>query len=297
METGTLTKTEEAHVERMSGSFKEPTMSERFNEWAARSISEAKQEKKKDEGRSRSREINLEGRSDEEKEFFAGAGEKEKDESEKKPPAKSSADKEAVRRSEEHPNAKESKAPDPKAGEKAAASGSDDSPSEPLSGDLVERHWQGKLQGPEIEKHISQVNSRAGIILKHIDQHPDKDAITQGFRALMAGRHQGADQPGFFRDLSVALAECSSPGEVFHHITMQPQDREAIRGCKNAKELRAAIRTIAKHYPGSASQASPKPRAPKPPSEIAGRGSAGDDAPNGFSDFSERMHQRYAEAR
>jgi hypothetical protein len=288
METATLTKNEEAHVERMADSFAEPTMSERFNEWASRTIGEAKREEKKVEGKHRPREVELEDRSDEEKKFIKAVG--EKDESEKAP-AKSAAEKDAAKPAG-------SEKPPAKAGEKSVASESDDSPGEPLSGDLAERHWQGKLQGPEIEKHISQVNSRAGIILKHISQHPQKAQIEQGFRALMAGKSSGLDKPSFFRDLSIALAEVNSPAEVFHHITMQPEDREVIRNCKNPKELRAAIQTVAKHYPGKAKEKvpEPKPRAPKPPSEVGGRGAAGDDGTRGdgdFTSFSQKMDQRY----
>lgn len=283
METATLTKPEEAHVDRMADSFNEPSMSDRFKEWASRSTAAAKQEAKKEEGKHRPHEVKLEGRDDQEKKFIQGVGVGEKDETE------DSA------RDAKHTDAKGSEKPDAKADGKSAASESDDSHGEPLSGDLAERHWQGRLQAAEIEKHIAHRNNRAGIIMKYMNQHPQKDAIAEGFRALMAGQRQGVNEP-FFRDLTSALAEVENPGEVFRHITLQPQDREWLRA-KKGKELRAAIHTLAKHYSGSASKAapSPKPRAPKPPSEVAGRMSESDDgAVNGFSDFSERQQRRYA---
>jgi hypothetical protein len=283
-----LTKAEESHVERMSEALIEPTMSERFEEWAERSISHSKEEKKEKQKSSGPREIKLAGRSEEEREFIKKVGQQESKDSAKESRRESAAEKDAAKPAEEHPDAK--------AGEKSAASGSDDSPSEPLSGDLAERHWQGKLQREEVEKHIAQVNNRAGIIWKHINEHPQKTQIQEGFRALMAGKSSGFDKPSFFRDLTVALAECPSPGEVFHHITMQPQDREFLRNVKTSQELRAAIQTISKAYPGSKSQASPKPRAPRPPSEVGGRGAMGDDGTRGagnFSDFSRSMSDRY----
>jgi hypothetical protein len=288
METAELTKTEQTHVERMSEPFSEPSMQENFESWAARSISHSKQEKKEKEKHSGPREIKLAGRSEEEKDFIEKVAQQdESKDSAKESRRDGSTEKEATARTEQQPSAKEN--------EKPAVGESDDSPSEPLSGDLAERHWQGKLQGPEIENHIQQVNSRAGIIMKYINQHPQKAQIADGFRAIFAGRPP-AEYQAFFRDLTTALAEVPDPGRVFQHITLQPHDREFLRNVKNPKDLRAAIQTIAKQYPASAPQASPKPRAPKPPSEVGGRGAVGDDGTRGdgdFSSFSAKMNQRY----
>src|SRR5579864_3919824 len=148
METG-LTKAEESHVERMSEPFSEPTMSERFEEWAGRSISHSKKDAKEKEGKYGPREVNLKGEPDEYREWVSKVGAK--------------GEKDAAKPADEHANTKGTEKPAAKAGEKSAARESDDSPSEPLAGDLAERHWQGKLQGPEVEKHINQVNNRAGL--------------------------------------------------------------------------------------------------------------------------------------
>jgi hypothetical protein len=293
-----LTKAEESHVDRMAESFSEPSPDEHFKAWSERVVSHGKQEKK--EKQNGPREIKLAGRSSEEREWIEKVAQKdESKDSGKESRRESAAEKDDANRTEQRPDAKAAEKSEAKAGEKSAATESNDSPSEPLSGDLAERHWQGKLQGPEIEKHISQVNSRVGIIMEHINQHPQKAQIEDGFRALMAGRNSGVDKPGFFRDLATALAEVPDPGRVFQHITMQPQDREFLRNVKTAKELRAAIQTIAKAYPGSASKAAEvRPRAPKPPSEVGGRGAETDDGTRGesnFSNFSARMSQRYAQ--
>src|SRR5579862_8178157 len=112
METATLTKTEESHVGRMAEeSFSIPTMSERFEEWAARSISHAKKEEKENEGKHRPRETSLKDRSDEEREWIEKVG--QKDESEKDSSAKSSAEKDAAKRTEQRSDARENK-PDAK---------------------------------------------------------------------------------------------------------------------------------------------------------------------------------------
>ena len=273
METATLSKTEAAHVERMAGAFAEPTMEEQFKEWAPRVLSHEKQEKKEKEKNAGPREVKLEDRPDEEKKFLAAVG--EKNESEKASPAKGSAGKDA-------------------------ASESNDSPVEPLSGD---RHWQA-LEGKvaitkeEANAHWDHVGSRAGVALDYVNKSPEKAQIEQGLRGFFDTNTPGGQ--AFFRDFSTVLAEVPNPGEVLHHIALRSEDRNWLRtNVKNWKELRTAIQTISKHYAGSASQASPKPRAPrapKPPSELSGRGSAGDDGLRGESDFtsfSAKMNERY----
>jgi hypothetical protein len=286
----TLTKPEQEHVERMSEPFADSSMQGDFEKWAARVVSHGKQEQKERQKNSGPREIKMAGRSEEEREFIEKVA--QKDESAKD--SKSAADKDAAKAAE-HPNAKESEKP----GEKSAASEPNNSPSEPISGD---RHWDA-LEGrvhfseKEMRDHWNNVNSRAGLVLDYISQHPQKAQIEQGFAALMAGRPkgQGLNEP-FFRDLSMALAEVPNPGEVFRHITLKAEDREFVRRVKNWKELRAAIHTVSKHYLASAPQASPKPRAPRPPTEVGGRGAVGDDGTRGdgdFSSFSRNMNQRY----
>ncbi len=293
METAELTKPEQTHVERLSEPFAKPSMQEDFEKWSARVISHGKQEQKERQKNSGPREIKMAGRSEAEREFIEKVA--QKDES-----AKDSAkEKDAAKAAEQNPNAKESEKPAAKAGEKPATSASADSPVEPISGD---RHWEaleGKVQfnEKEMQDHWNNVSSRAGIVLEYIKQHPQKAQIEEGFRALMAGRPQGQglNEP-FFRDLSMALAEVPNPGEVFRHITMQPEDRNFLRKCKNWRELRDAIRRVSAAYPASASQASPKPRAPRPPTEVGGRGAVADDGTRGdgdFSSFSAKMNQRY----
>jgi hypothetical protein len=281
-----LTKAEETHVEKMADSFKEPAMSERFGEWAGRTISAAKAEEKKAEGRHRPREVKLEDRSDDEKKFIEAVGEKD----ETKDSTKESPRDGSKGRNEQRPNAKES--------EKPATSDPNNSPSEPLSGD---RHWEA-LEGKvhfnekEMQDHWKHVDNRAGVTLDYINNHPQKAQIQQGYQALMAGRRQAVDEP-FFRDLSFALAEVPNPGEVFRHITLHPGDREIVRKVKNWRDLRAAIHTVSKHYAASAPQASPKARAPKPPGQVGFSGNAGDDgtrSANDFTDFSERQQRRHA---
>ena len=279
METATLNKAEGAQIERMAESFSEPTMEERFKEWAPRVASHEKQEKKEREERYAPQEISMKGRTEEEKDFIEKAG--QRDESTKEP------QKDAAR-AEQRSEAKESK-PDARADEKSGSE-STNSPSEPLSG---ERHWQNDVAPDEKELNDfrSRVNSRAEVALEYINQHPEKAQIVQGLRGLTADRGQA-----FESDLHKSLAEVPNPGEVLRHLGLVPVDREALRNAKDWKELRAAIKTISKHYAASSPQASPKPpRAPKPPSEVGGRGAAGDDGAVDFTEFSSRMNQRFAQ--
>lgn len=290
METATLTKTEEAHVEEMARALAPQTMEERFKEWAPRVLANQKQEKKEREKNAGPHQISLEGRSDEEKKFIAAVSEKvESKDSAKESPAKGAAEKDAAKPTEQ-PNAK----PDAKPSEKPAAS---ESPSEPLSGD---RHWQaveGKIAftDKEANEHWKHVNNRAGVALQYINEHPQKTQIEEGLRGFFDTKTPAGQL--FFRDFSTALAEVPNPGEVLRHIALKAEDRNWIRSnVKDWKGLRTAIQAISKHYAASASHASPKPRAPKPPSEVGGRGAAGDDGLRGetnFTNFSHKMNERY----
>jgi hypothetical protein len=279
----TVTKT----PEQMGESFAQPNMQERFGTWAERAIKEARQEKKED--KSGSREIDLKGRTDDEREWIEKVA--EKDESGKESRRDSSAERESPARTEQRPGGK--------SGEKPSASESTDSPSEPLSGD---RHWQaleGKvvLGKKELDAHWRAVDTRMGVALRYMDQHPQKAQMEEGFRALFAGM-PSARGDAFMQNLVTALAEVPNPGEVLRHITVQPEDREFLRRVKDWKGLRAAIQTVSKQYPAPTSQASRKPRAPKPPSEVGGRGSATDDSTrnaDNFSSFSESMSRRYTQ--
>ncbi len=281
METAELTKPEQTHVERLSEPFAKPSMQEDFEKWAARSIAHSKEEKKEKEKNSGPREIKLAGRPEEEREFIEKVA--QKDES-------TDSAKESRREStEQRSDAKES--------EKPATGEANNSPREPLSGD---RHWQaveGKatFTKQEANDHWDHVGNRAGVALDYINKHPQKAQIEEGLRGFFDSKTPVGQV--FFRDFSTALAEVPNPGEVLRHIALKAEDRNWLRSnVKNWKELRAAIQTISKHYAAS-SQASPKPRAPKPPSEVGGRGAVADDGTRGeteFSSFAKRQSQRYA---
>lgn len=290
METATLTKNEEADVERMASSFSEPSMSERATDWFTRTIAAAKREEKRAEGKHRPREVKLDegDRSDDEKKFLQTVA--EKIEPEKKPPAKSATEKDAAKPAE-HQSAKESEKPNAKPSEKTVG----ESPSEPLSGD---RHWQaveGKVAftKEEAADHWDRVGNRAGVALEYINRSPEKAQIEAGLRGFFDTRTPGGQ--AFFRDFSTALAEVPNPGEVLRHIALKAEDRNWLRSnVKDWKGLRTAIQTISKHYAPSTSQPSPKPRAPKPPSEVGGRGAVpGEGGETDFGSVSARMSQRY----
>lgn len=296
MQTPILTHKEEEHVERMAESFSEPTMSERFEEWAARSISHSDKEKKEYEWKHRPRETSLKDKSDEEREFIDKVGQRE--ESEKDSSAKSSTEKDAAaKRSEQRQNANEK--PEAKADEKSAASEPNNSPSEPLSG---ERHWEAKFEGKENDDFQRRVNSRVEVALDYIDKHADKPKIQEGMRGFFQ-RQDPAHAQAFLSDFAKALAEVPNPGEVIRHIGLHAQDREVLRNAASWKEVRAAVRTISKHYATAAPDKKVteiRPRAPKPPTELPARSAAGDDGTRGetsFSSFSTRQSQHYAHAR
>jgi len=295
-----LSKTEEAHLDRMTQALEPTTMPERFALWASRVKQEEKKEAKEREGKHGPREISskdLKDRPQAEREFIEAVA--QKDESAKESP---SAD--ATKRADAKP--KESAQPVAKAGEKSTASES--TSHEPLSS--ADRYWQVrsgqvKVDGAdegvrrEADNHWREIDSRMGAVVSFIESHPQRAQIEQGVKEFFAGK-PAAWQNAVLPDLFTALAEIPNPGEVFRHIALQPEDRAALRNVKNPGELRAAIKTISKHYPVSASQASPKPRAPKPPSEVGGRGAAGGDGTfdaTDWSSFDTKQRQRYAHGR
>ena len=277
----TLTKT----VDQMSESFAQPDVQKSFESWAERAGKEARQEEKKEQKRyetaSERHEISLKEMSPEDREWFEKVG--QRDESAKEP------QKDAAKI--EHSEKRENK-PEAKAAEKSTASEPSNSPSEPLSGD---RHWQNDVvpSEKELNDFRSRVESRAQAALEYINKHPEKEKIVQGLRGMTADK--GREFEG---DLHKSLAEVPNPGEVLRHLALMPSDREALRGVKDWKQLRAAIQTISKHYAAAApdKKASEiRPRAPKPPSEVAGRAAAGDGGEMDFSSFEKNMNaQHYA---
>jgi hypothetical protein len=267
----TLSKTEQAHVERMSEPFAESSPQENFEKWAERSISHSKEEKKEKQKNSGPREIKLTGRPEEEREWIEKVAQKD----ESKDSAKES-EKGATARPEQRPDAK------------PTTSEPNSSPNEPLSGD---QHWNTKYEGKQAQEHWQRIDGRIGIALQHISQDPQRQKIEQGLQAIFAGKNP-AQQSAFLGVLATSLAEVPNPGEVLRHFALQPEHREALRQAKNWQEIRSYVHQVSKAYPAAASQASPKPRASKPPSEVGGRGAVVDDGTRGetdFGNFSARM--------
>jgi hypothetical protein len=272
LEKPSVTPEEGTHIDRMSSSLG-PAQKDSA-EWFARTVAEQKESESsrdkwlRDGELPKAREVDLKEKSDQEKAWAEQVGEK-------------------VDSPKEKPNAKTE--------EKKPGSESSDSSVEPITAD---RYWQGKLEGKEHEAHWHQVESRAGVALAYIEQHPQKEQIVQGLQGLNVGR-----PPAFQRDFYTSLAMVPNPGEVLRHFALSKEDREFLRNCKNSNELKTAIQTVSKAYPVATKPKprapDPKPRAPKPPSEVGGRGSAmGDPAVDAAKDgdfraFETAMNSRY----
>lgn len=285
METATLTKAEEAVVKEGAEAFRQPEMQKEWEGWAKRSILHSREREKESAGKYRPREINLEDFDKGEREWMDKVADKvESRESSKE----SQSGREANERAEQRPE-----------GEKPTPGETNNSAFEPIA---AERYWQSKAQGAakveskDVADHWRRVNDgMAAVVVKYINEHPEKEQIAQGLKRFYADKSPewvNAVEP----DLFTALSEVPNPGEVFRHIALQPNDRDALRKVKNWQELRAAIQTISKHY-GATSQASPKPsprpRAPRPPSEVGGRGAATENA-NNFRAMEAEIKQQYA---
>jgi hypothetical protein len=290
METATLSGPEKSHIERMAESSSQSTMQERQADWMTRSALESKKQEKEQEGKYRPREISLKGRDEAQREWIEKVGEKIEPKESAKESSRHAAEK-AEHRSE-HPFAKAEKPI-------AAESTNSEGVVAPLSGD---RHWvdQGSFTAKEAEAHWKQVQDRVDVGRAFVNSLPEFPQIDAGFVEIFNGQPP-AWQNWFIRDLKVALAEVPNPGEVMRHIGLHQGDRNVLRGIKHEdwKKLRADVQTISKYY-AAESQASARPRAPKPPSEVGGREAAGDEGTRGemtFSSFSQRQHERYAHTR
>jgi hypothetical protein len=337
METATLTKTEEANVEQMAESFaegfREPTMAERSKEWFLRSTGEAKREQKKDEGRSRLREINSEDGSDEWREWVKTTGVKatgEKDES-------------ATESRRESPAEKDAAKPAGPRNTKAAASESGNSRVESVS---------GKLTRAEADNHLRQITSGGhpawqNAVTKVLDEIPAglRESVIEHFASQPQARQELAKVKNV-QELRATVARESMTEMLKQATVKHPYAAEKIKSAtseivskappfmqafvNDSEVLGDLLYTLAdqttlnnlldtaKSNPGKAlrvlrdmeldirkalsREKAPevRPRAPKPPGQVGFSGNAGDDgtrAANGFTDFSERMQRRYAQAR
>lgn len=320
METATLTKTEESHVERMAGAFAEPTVEEQFKEWAPRVLAHGKEQKAEKEKNAGPREISLKGRTEEERNYIEGSAQKV-DDSAKESRRESSAERNATGRTEQHSDR-----------------------------DSASSHEQGKLTRTEADNHLRQITSGGhaawgNALTKALDELPDglRESVI-GHIAAHSGDRQALGEVKTVQDLQGSVDKIAAyyrMSDMVKQTTAKHPDAAAkIKSATNdivtkapmfvqafvndSEELGELLYTLAdpatlnnlletaKTNPGKAlrvlrdmeldiqkalsgerSRAS-RPRAPKPPSELSARGAAGGDGgETDFGSVSARMSQLY----
>ncbi len=295
-----LTKAEESHVERMGESFKPTTMQENFEGWASRVKSEEKKSAKEEQVGPRS--VSLKGRPDEEREWIEKVAEKAESERERfrktgeLPPAKekpkSETEADSSKQQTEHEaSAAESQKP-----------GADNRSTETESDvpHFLDKGWTK-------EAHENRKRSTVSILHDLAKERgaDGKSVLEKIPMPNPAGDPKANEKINFFLSL---LADTRNPAGVLHYFADHPDISKnwQWRGQKDLNSIMDDFRWIdSKVGRGgsgngkgnvAASQASPKPRAPKPPPEVGGRGGAGDDGTKGetnFSSFGKMQSARY----
>jgi hypothetical protein len=137
-----------------------------------------------------------------------------------------------------------------------------------------DRLWRGaQLEEKEV-KVIQQRAKRMDQGVKdHIDKHENRAQIEGGLRNLFLGR------PDQQNDFFLALTEIKNPAEVVAHLGLNKAARETLLQQPNWRLLRSSVHLLSQALPKAAKPeppADPKPRAPKPPVEVGGRGTVSD---------------------
>lgn len=151
---------------------------------------------------------------------------------------------------------------------------------EPRIREIGERAWTQKLEGQDFHDFVSHVDKTAQNAVDHISRHANRQQIESGLKEVFGGLPQAQAQ-AMYSDLTLALSEIKNPGEVLAAIGMDKLTRDAFRLMPTRGHMRSAVHGLAielMQKSGSAKAAAKavaderRPRAPKPPSEVGGRG-------------------------
>jgi hypothetical protein len=149
---------------------------------------------------------------------------------------------------------------------------------EPTVRKLGERAWTEQLQGRDHDDWMAHVNKQAKSGVDFIAKHERSREIQSGLTNLLAGFPQ-AEAQARFEDFTRALSEVRNPGAVLAEIGLDRAARSVFREVRNRQEMRNVVFGLAGHLMNKArsvkAAAQPeerRPRAPKPPTEVGGRG-------------------------
>jgi hypothetical protein len=272
-----LTKGEEGHVARMASSFREPTMEERSKSWMERAVLAQKQEDKKSEKQSGPREVKLAGRPQEEQDFYKSAG--VRDDSEREtflrdgilPPAKETAKPEEKSQHDAAKNADEQK----QGADDGSTKADSDAPPH-----YADKNWTPEGHHERKRNMMSAIQELPKAVLEKVivPIGPGGIVHTKG-----GDLHAGEFIMGF-------IADTRNPAAVVKYIadydiskTWQWRNESDLK--KIMAQLHLIDQTVGSGGAGNGAnngarqgETRPKPRAPKPPQEIGGRGAATEDA-------------------
>ncbi|MGH9514196.1 MAG: hypothetical protein ACRD3P_00770 [Terriglobales bacterium] len=151
----------------------------------------------------------------------------------------------------------------------------------------LDRMWTGpeqELEPKDMEVLQQRVTRADQGVRGHIEKHEQRGQIEAGLRNMFSGR------PDQHRDFIKALTEVKNHAEVVSHLGLNKTDRNILLQQPNWKAFRAAVHHLSKSLAPKVEakaepESPPKPRAPKPPVEVGGRGlGGGDDSLNAARD-------------
>jgi hypothetical protein len=173
--------------------------------------------------------------------------------------------------------------------------------SDPRVKDLSERAWTQQFQEQDLRDYIPHLDKQAGKAVEFLNKHEQRRQIDMGLRNMWAGCH-----PQMAADFTYALAEIKNPGEVLAHIGLNKSDRDGFTSLKTRGDMRWAVHALAKELLDKAGAQKAavveerRPRAPKPPTEVGGRGAPAERADiaaareGNFKNFDLAMRAKYS---
>ena len=175
---------------------------------------------------------------------------------------------------------------------------------EPRLQEISERAWTQNLEGKDRDDFVAHLDKQAQSGVDFIAKHANRQQIESGLKQLFTGL---PDAEARYRDFTLALAETKIPGELLAHVGLTKNDREAFRMVQDRQNMRWAVHGLALELLTKAGSEKPaeqveerRPRAPKPPTIIGGRGAPPERADlaaaraGDFKSFDAAMRAKYA---
>lgn len=172
---------------------------------------------------------------------------------------------------------------------------------------LTERAWTERLEGKDRDDFLAHVNKQAQTGVDFIAKHERSREIQAGLQNMFAGVPHAEAK---FHDFTLALSEVRNGGEVLAEIGLDKVARAVLTNVRTRQEMRNVVFGLAGQLMNKARSEKPtaqpeerRPRAPKPPSEVGGRGAPAERADiaaardGNFKAFDAAMRAKYGASR